>query len=208
MSDLRELYQEMILAHSRSPRNYRTMDPVDRSEIVQFMGAVYFIRHMANAMGDSGSLITISSLTAIVLSLETAADVGEAVFRETFTAAEHQEIDPLLPFQKRRREKLAGKVAVKLLAAEWLQRGKPTLLGASSGAVAGLVCITPAAGFVELALSRRLVRGMRTSLAKTRRSGRLPRNGLVNSGEDLVGDGGAQLSQLFGGDPLGLLLTQ
>ncbi len=33
---------------------------------------------------------------------------------------------------------------------EWLQRGKPTLLGASSGAVAGLVCITPAAGHVSL----------------------------------------------------------
>jgi ammonium transporter, Amt family len=31
---------------------------------------------------------------------------------------------------------------------EWFHRGKPTLLGASSGAVAGLVCITPAAGFV------------------------------------------------------------
>ena len=30
MSDLRELYQEMILAHSRAPRNYREMDPVDR----------------------------------------------------------------------------------------------------------------------------------------------------------------------------------
>ncbi len=33
-------------------------------------------------------------------------------------------------------------------AVEWLKRGKPTLLGASSGAVAGLVCITPAAGHV------------------------------------------------------------
>ncbi len=32
---------------------------------------------------------------------------------------------------------------------EWLRTGKPTLLGASSGAVAGLVCITPAAGFVQ-----------------------------------------------------------
>jgi Amt family ammonium transporter len=31
---------------------------------------------------------------------------------------------------------------------EWIARGKPTLLGACSGAVAGLVCITPAAGFV------------------------------------------------------------
>ena len=32
--------------------------------------------------------------------------------------------------------------------AEWAYRGKPTLLGAASGAVAGLVAITPAAGFV------------------------------------------------------------
>ena len=32
--------------------------------------------------------------------------------------------------------------------AEWAYRGKPTLLGAVSGAVAGLVAITPAAGFV------------------------------------------------------------
>jgi nitrogen fixation protein NifU and related proteins len=30
MSDLRDLYQEMILAHSRSPRNHREMNPVDR----------------------------------------------------------------------------------------------------------------------------------------------------------------------------------
>lgn len=30
MSELRELYQEMILAHSKAPRNYREMDPVDR----------------------------------------------------------------------------------------------------------------------------------------------------------------------------------
>lgn len=32
--------------------------------------------------------------------------------------------------------------------AEWRSSGKPTLLGAASGAVAGLVAITPAAGFV------------------------------------------------------------
>ena len=31
---------------------------------------------------------------------------------------------------------------------EWLQRGKPSVLGAASGCVAGLVAITPAAGFV------------------------------------------------------------
>ncbi len=33
-------------------------------------------------------------------------------------------------------------------AAEWMLRGKPSVLGAISGAVAGLVAITPAAGFV------------------------------------------------------------
>jgi Amt family ammonium transporter len=33
-------------------------------------------------------------------------------------------------------------------AMEWLLRGKPTVLGTCSGVVAGLVCITPAAGYV------------------------------------------------------------
>ena len=32
---------------------------------------------------------------------------------------------------------------------EWLHRGKPTVLGAASGAIVGLVSITPAAGFVS-----------------------------------------------------------
>ena len=32
---------------------------------------------------------------------------------------------------------------------EWITRGKPTVLGACSGAVAGLVCITPGCGFVS-----------------------------------------------------------
>jgi len=34
------------------------------------------------------------------------------------------------------------------MIAEWLIKGRPSLLGAASGAVAGLVAITPAAGFV------------------------------------------------------------
>jgi len=34
------------------------------------------------------------------------------------------------------------------LLVEWIFRGKPTAIGAASGAVAGLVAITPAAGFV------------------------------------------------------------
>ncbi len=38
--------------------------------------------------------------------------------------------------------------AVGWLAIEWLLRRKPSLLGGASGAVAGLVCITPASGFV------------------------------------------------------------
>ncbi|WP_153110427.1 ammonium transporter [Propionivibrio limicola] len=34
--------------------------------------------------------------------------------------------------------------------AEWMLKGKPSMLGAASGAVAGLVAITPAAGFVGI----------------------------------------------------------
>jgi len=34
------------------------------------------------------------------------------------------------------------------MAMDWIYRGKPTVLGAASGAVAGLVAITPASGFV------------------------------------------------------------
>ena len=35
------------------------------------------------------------------------------------------------------------------ILAEWLRNGKPSMLGAISGAVAGLVAITPASGFVQ-----------------------------------------------------------
>lgn len=35
------------------------------------------------------------------------------------------------------------------MGVEWLHRGKPTVLGGISGAVAGLVAITPASGFVQ-----------------------------------------------------------
>ena len=34
-------------------------------------------------------------------------------------------------------------------AVEWIQRGKPSVLGAVSGAVGGLVCVTPGAGFIN-----------------------------------------------------------
>jgi Amt family ammonium transporter len=42
----------------------------------------------------------------------------------------------------------AASAALGWMFTEWMTRGKPTVLGAASGAVAGLVAITPAAGFV------------------------------------------------------------
>ncbi len=42
----------------------------------------------------------------------------------------------------------ASLAALGWMVAEWLRTGKPTMLGAASGAVAGLVAITPASGFV------------------------------------------------------------
>ena len=42
----------------------------------------------------------------------------------------------------------AAAAALSWMFAEWLTRGTPTLLGLCSGAVAGLVAITPASGFV------------------------------------------------------------
>jgi Amt family ammonium transporter len=52
----------------------------------------------------------------------------------------------------------AGTAALAWSIAEWKHRGRPTLLGIVSGLVAGLVAITPAAGFVSPAAS--LVIGM------------------------------------------------
>ncbi|HYM89232.1 MAG TPA: ammonium transporter [Nitrospiraceae bacterium] len=42
----------------------------------------------------------------------------------------------------------AAAAALAWMVAEWIYRGKPSALGAASGAVAGLVAITPASGFV------------------------------------------------------------
>src|SRR5260221_10895869 len=39
--------------------------------------------------------------------------------------------------------------ALAWMFAEWITRGKPSVLGIVSGAVAGLVAITPASGFVN-----------------------------------------------------------
>jgi len=42
----------------------------------------------------------------------------------------------------------AAAAAVSWMVAEWMHRGKPTILGVASGIIAGLATITPAAGFV------------------------------------------------------------
>jgi Amt family ammonium transporter len=42
----------------------------------------------------------------------------------------------------------AAAAAITWMFTEWLLKGKPSVLGIASGAVAGLVAITPAAGFV------------------------------------------------------------
>ena len=42
----------------------------------------------------------------------------------------------------------AASAALSWMLAEWVYRGKPTALGLASGVVAGLVAVTPAAGFV------------------------------------------------------------
>ncbi len=42
----------------------------------------------------------------------------------------------------------AAAAALSWMFWEWMHRGKPTVLGAASGAVAGLVAVTPASGFV------------------------------------------------------------
>ncbi|SDD59930.1 ammonium transporter [Sporomusa acidovorans] len=44
----------------------------------------------------------------------------------------------------------AAAATVSWVLTEWINHGKPTILGAASGCVAGLVAITPAAGFVSL----------------------------------------------------------
>ncbi len=43
----------------------------------------------------------------------------------------------------------AAAAAIGWMLAEWIRQGKPSALGGISGAVAGLVAITPAAGFVQ-----------------------------------------------------------
>ena len=43
----------------------------------------------------------------------------------------------------------AAAAVIGWLVAEWIRDGKPSLLGCITGAVSGLVCITPGSGFVS-----------------------------------------------------------
>ena len=43
----------------------------------------------------------------------------------------------------------AAAAALSWMFAEWIAKGKPSVLGIISGAVGGLVAITPASGFVD-----------------------------------------------------------
>jgi Amt family ammonium transporter len=69
----------------------------------------------------------------------------------------------------------AAAAALGWMLAEWVRQGKPTVLGAVSGAVAGLVGITPAAGFVTPmpALAIGFVAGLVCFLAVTEAKKRL-----------------------------------
>jgi ammonium transporter, Amt family len=68
----------------------------------------------------------------------------------------------------------AAAAALAWAGAEWIHNGKPSVLGAISGSVAGLVAITPASGFVSpmSALTIGLVAGVACYLAVTRVKGR------------------------------------
>jgi Amt family ammonium transporter len=69
----------------------------------------------------------------------------------------------------------AAMAGLSWMAAEWTLTRKPTVLGLASGAVAGLVSITPAAGFVDLraALVIGLVAGVLGFLCVSRLKARL-----------------------------------
>jgi NAD(P)-dependent dehydrogenase (short-subunit alcohol dehydrogenase family) len=50
-----------------TPLRHMTPEKLEPMVAVQFTGAVYFIRHMANAMIEGGSIVTISSLTSTLV---------------------------------------------------------------------------------------------------------------------------------------------
>jgi len=101
---------------------------------------------------------------------------------------------------------------------EWITRGKPSILGTCSGVVAGLVCITPAAGFVTAmpALAMGAAAGLVCFLACTSLKNRLKYDDSLDAfgvhgvggtlGAILTGVFATRATGAFGdGKPLGLL---
>jgi Amt family ammonium transporter len=79
----------------------------------------------------------------------------------------------------------AAAAALSWMFAEWIGKGKPTVLGAASGAVAGLVAVTPAAGFV--AVMPALLIGLFAGLLCYGACNLKPKLGLYDDALDVVG---------------------
>jgi Amt family ammonium transporter len=101
---------------------------------------------------------------------------------------------------------------------EWLHNGKPSVLGAASGCVAGLVCITPAAGFVNPmpALAMGFIAGVVCALACSKLKGAMGYDDSLDAFgvHGIGGTLGAVLTGVFAtracwniddGNPLGLI---
>jgi Amt family ammonium transporter len=65
-----------------------------------------------------------------------------------FNAGSELTVDGTTVFAFINTQVATGAAVLGWIIVEWLRDGKPTLVGASSGAVAGLVAITPACGFI------------------------------------------------------------
>src|SRR5262245_60520933 len=79
----------------------------------------------------------------------------------------------------------AASAALAWMFAEWAGQGKPTVLGAASGAVAGLVAITPASGFV--APMPALIIGVLAGVVCYGACNLKPKLGLYDDALDVVG---------------------
>jgi Amt family ammonium transporter len=112
----------------------------------------------------------------------------------------------------------AAAAALGWMAVEWWRQRKPTVLGAISGAVAGLVGITPASGFVTpmAALVIGLVTGVACYFAVTEAKRRLGYDDALDAfgvhgvggltGALLTGVFGTKaVNDVFGGGPVGML---
>ena len=87
-----------------------------------------------------------------------------------FNAGRASEHDGVLSMPMAATQFAAAAGTLAWAGAEWWTRGRPSVLGACSGAVAGLVCVTPAAGYIELpaALAMGLAAGLACCFACNR----------------------------------------